>query len=84
MNSYEIKSVVVTAVLVTTDQSDMEIKETIWIATAGKDGPYNLTTYMFFDQEFSLSRQANKQAHPKLCASVSLQVTCIRNVTMIM
>ena len=74
MNSYEIKSIVVTAALVTTAQSDTSIEETVWIATAGKDGPYNLTTYLFFDQEFSLSLQANKQAHPKLCASVSLQV----------
>ena len=67
MNSYEVKSKVVTAALVTMAQNDTEIKETIWIATAGKDGPYNLTTYMFIDQEFSY----DKRAHPKLCVSVS-------------
>ena len=70
MNSYEVKSKVVTAALVTMAQNDAEIKETIWIATAGKDGPYDLTTYIFIDHEFSLSNH-NRQAHPKLCASVS-------------
>ena len=74
MNSYEVKDIVVTAALVTMAQSDTEIKETIWIATAGKDGPYNLTIYVFIGQEFSFSHHGgihNKQAHPKLCVSVS-------------
>ena len=70
MNSYEVQCKVVTAALVTITLSDAEIKETIWIATAGKDGPYDLTTYIFIDHEFSSSSH-NKQAHPKLCASVS-------------
>lgn len=76
-NSYEVKNKVVTATLVTLDQSDIEIKETIWIATAGEDGPYNLMTYIFVDQETSLST-LSKQVHPKLCVSVSpVMIDCI-------
>lgn len=73
-NSYEVKGKVVTAVLVTLTQDAGENKETIWIATAGKDGPYNLMTYIFVDQDTSLSHRAIKLkqlAHPKLCVSVS-------------
>lgn len=68
------KNKVITAALVTMAQNDTEIKETIWIATAGIDGPYNLNTYIFVDQEYPLSHQTvklNKQPHPKLCVSVS-------------
>ena len=46
MNSYEVQCKVVTAALVTMTLSDAEIKESIWIATASKDGPYDLTTYI--------------------------------------
>ena len=73
-NSYELKNIVVTAAVVTVAKCDAEKEETIWIATAEEDGSYNLTTYIFIDQEYPVSQQAvklSKHVHPKLCVSVS-------------
>ena len=73
-NSYEVKSELVTAALVTKVQTTEEVKETIWIATDSKDGSYNLMSYIFADQDSSLSHKPIKlkqAARPKLCVSVS-------------
>ena len=73
-NSYELKNIAVTAVVVTMAKHDRENEETIWVATAEGDGSYNMTTYIFIDHEYPVSHQAtklSKQVHPKLCVSVS-------------